>query len=321
MSIGPETAFRRVIQNVVSPTREDFGDEVIVDEPTQKIKLKSAAHGRTIRMDKFDVFLREQVPQDVVLDWPQDVRTAAQLVLDGVDLRKTEYDGQVGILRLDLHKTYLALACQTQFVERMIKEAKHVSTTDRNEEHRTWLAIIRSATPLGRAKTDVTAERIRAIVNSTIKRVNLHVREEHTDEYKARFKRIVGLLSNVHFKQERIQEKLDVVDNEGSKFKKLNVIQKTKQQHLTPAVTGLIPYGKIFQKRDGHMEGLEAELVHRGMPIADVQTWKITARKDKLKQLEIQRLMEEGVPQKDAQSLGNKHFKVLSEFKFDLTNV
>ena len=53
-----------------------------------------------------------------------------------------------------MHKTHLLLASQTQFFESGVKEAKNVSSTDRSEELRTALTIIRSATPLGKSKLD-----------------------------------------------------------------------------------------------------------------------------------------------------------------------
>jgi len=132
-----------LMMNVAAPTLQAYVDAVVYNPGSQKIIYKSEAHGRRIDMGGFNKFLRENVSQDVIaLDYTQESRTAAQMVLDGVDFSQMEHDGDVGNSRLFMHSTYLALACQTQFVERMIKEAKHVSTTDRSEEHCRWCAII-----------------------------------------------------------------------------------------------------------------------------------------------------------------------------------
>jgi len=98
------------------------------------------------------------------------------------------------------------------------------------------------------------------------------------------------------------------VNEQGSTFEKQNVSQKVKPQHKTPAVTGLIPHSKIVLKGEGHMAFLEAELICRDVANEDVPK-KITGRKDLLKALEIERLMENGVPQQEAQEIGKKHFK------------
>jgi len=67
------------------------------------------------------------------------------------------------------------------------------------------------------------------------------------------------------------------------------------------------------------MEGLETELLHRGVPIDDIRKWKITARKDKLKQLEGERLMkEEGLDFKTAVDKDKKCFKALSKHNFHI---
>ena len=78
--------------------------------------------------------------------------------------------------------------------------------------------------------------------------------------------RTLAHLTTDHFKTVRINDKKSNVDELGEKCRQPNVIQQTKQQHETPAISGLIPIGKLFQTKEGHMEGLEVELLHRECP-------------------------------------------------------
>jgi len=128
-------------------------------------------------------------------------------------------------------------------------------------------------------------------------------------------------MSQGHCKEERVDAKKTRIEEEGCKFKKQNAIQaKHMPQHQTPAVSGLIPFGKINTKGAGHMEGSQTELCHWGVAVADVQKLRTTARKDMLKELEVKRLMDAGVPQQEAETLGKKHFKALSGFQFKLSD-
>ena len=222
-----------------------------------------------------------------------------------------------------MHSKHLPLPSQTQFVESIVKEAKSVSTTDCSEEHRTWMAIIRSATPLGKTEKDWNTNKIKATMQSARDWVNPleQWKERDADQHAARFQRAQAGLSEEHYKQIRTQDKLNRIDTKASKFKKQNVIQQTKQQHQTPTVSGLIPLGKLFTTKEGHMEGLEIELVHRGVPVEDIQKWKINARKDKLRMLEAERLIqEEGLELSKASELAKKHFRVLSSAAFNLVD-
>jgi len=63
-------------------------------------------------------------------------------------------------------------------------------------------------------------------------------------------------------------------------------------QHLTPAVTGLIPYGKLVKARN-YLD-LKEDMVFRGMSLEEVPE-KITDQKEWLKVLETERLVEQGV--------------------------
>jgi len=288
---------------------------------TGKINFVSAVHKRRFCLKHFDKFIRERIDAAVVCS--QEAIAAATLILDGVDLRAFDCDGPHGRIRFEMHSTYLPLPSQTQFVESGVKEAKNVSSTDRSEELRSSLAIIRSATPLGKSKigdASYNSSKILSLIRSAHERSDPHEhwqRNQIDDAYDARFNTILYSLSpQGHYKENRVDAKKTRVDEDGDKFKKQNATQlKHVPQHQTPAVTGLIPYGKLVQKAAGHMDGLRIELCHRGIGAADVPK-KITARKDKLKQLEVQRLIDAGVPQQEAEALGKKHFKVLSTYQF-----
>jgi len=222
-----------------------------------------------------------------------------------------------------MHACCLPLPSQTQFTESGVKEAKNVSATDRSEELRSGMAIIRSATPLGKAKigdASCDSSKILALIRSAHERSDPHerwLRNQVNRAHDARFACILYSLSpQGHYSENQMDAKKTRVDDNGETFKKQNAIQlRHVPQHQTLAVTGLIPHGKLNTKGDGHIDGLQVELCHRGIAAADVPD-KTTARKDKLKQLEMQRLVGQGVPQHEADALGKKHFKVLSTFKF-----
>ena len=242
-------------------------------------------------------------------------------------MRSFDYqDASHGAIRLHMHSTYLPLASQTQFVESHVKEANLVSQTDRSEELRTFMAIIRSASPLAKHKTDeqlsYNVNEIQALIKSAEDRSEPHVtwkRNQINDECDARFNTVMCSLSpQGHFKDSRVDKKRDAVDTRGATFKKPNAAKQVKPQTKTPAVTGLIPHGKLTLKKTGHVDDLQTELAHRGVALADVPK-NITGRKDKLKDLEVTRLMEEGVPHAQALLLGDKHFEKQSNAPFKLT--
>ena len=69
------------------------------------------------------------------------------------------------------------------------------------------------------------------------------------------------------------------------------------------------------------MEGSQVKLLHRGVALADIEKMKITARKDTLKRLETQRLVDdEEMNPKDAAEHCKKHFKLLSSCEFNFTD-
>jgi len=180
------------------------------------------------------------------------------------------------------------------------------------------MAVIRSASPLSKADELWVSNKIKALIESAHQRTDPHERWLEEDPLcKERFQRVATVLSKEHYKEVRIQDKKNRVDASAHKFKKQNSAQQVKPQHQKPAVSGLIPLGKLYQNRDGHMEGLEAELVHRGMSTEKVETLKIKARKDHLKRLETERrVRDDGLELSKAAEISKRHFRCLSGYEF-----
>lgn len=172
-----------------------------------------------------------------------------------------------------MHSTYLPLPCHTQFVESGVKEAKLAASTDRSEQHRSWIAIVWSKTPLTKSKVLSNVERILSLIKDASVRSKPHRewrRNQVNDEHDNRFKIVEASLSKGHFVQDRLEQKREKVEVVGSVFKKQNVAQsRAKPQHLTPAVTGLIPYSSLVNARN--LNDYKIELMHRGVPEDEVQ--------------------------------------------------
>ena len=170
--------------------------------------------------------------------------------------------------------------------------------------------------PLGKAEKEANKNKIISSIDSVQQRVDEHLALiRDSPEYEGRFNQVVYSLSkDGHFQQNRVEEKKDVVDERGVKFKKQNVAQQIREQQSTPAVTGMIPYGKVFNR---NMNDLKTELLHRGVAENDIPE-TVTARKDILRCLEIDRLIAEGVDQTVAAA--RKEFKRQSTAAFKLTD-
>ena len=286
--------------------------------------FKSEAHlGRTIELKSLYNFIRKQIEVAEAngdgREHTQDAIHAAKLVLTGVDLRSFDYqDEQHGAFRRSMHSTYLPIPSQTQFVESGVKDAKYVSATDRSEQSRSNMAIVRTNTPLTRAKEDANAEKIRTLIKSAHNRSAPHeaMKEDQVNgECDNRFRFVSTCLTRRgHFSEIRAAKKRATVDERGPVFKKQNVAQQLRPQQQTPAVTGKVPYGKLVRARN--MEDLAVELLHRG--VDDIPA-SITKRKDLLKKLEAERLVREcDMHPRDAAV--HKEFKKLSDAPFKLTD-
>ena len=132
------------------PLIEDYEDETdfyidsVQRDTSNATVLRSAhIHHSSIGLQDLEWWLQTTGP---VNNWSDLAKQAAQFALDGNDLRKHDADGHPIVH--EMWHTYLPLACQTQFVERGVWEAKLVASTGRLEEQRSACAIVRSFTLL-----------------------------------------------------------------------------------------------------------------------------------------------------------------------------
>jgi len=291
-------------------------------------KFKSDAHKRPrFNLNLFHKWLKNQLIDVRKTDngeYSHQDWTAATLISNDVvvDLRSKDYTAAHGEIRLFMHRTYLPLASQSQFVESVVKEAKLAASTDRSEQVRSCYAIIRSPTPLGKADKHANAEKIKAVIDSALERSMAHAywkRRQLGMQYDAHFNQILYCLTKQgHSAQYRTETKKTQVDAIGVKFKKQNKHQQTKQQHLMPAVTGSIPFGKLFGTKANHMEDLKTELLFRDVPQEEIPE-SITGIKDMLRLHELERLQwEEDMTEAEATSQSQKNFKRLSKAAFKM---
>jgi len=313
-------------------------DPSVVDDRRMSgnILYKSDIHTKTVRpisVVHCHKFIRQRMKsicangENIPQCTPEAI-SAARLIIDGIDLHLFDYnDTNYGEIRYHMHSTHLPFACHTQFVESGVKEAKLSASTDRSEHHRSWIATIRSASPLGKSKDEdadagYNVNKIMSLIQSSMQRSQPHVDwiEEQNDdnEHDQRFNVIRYALKQGHFKTERIDSKRATVDAKGSVYKQQNKAQtKEKQQHMTMAVTGLIPYSKVTKKRN--MDDLVIEIKFRQQKLryATPIPASIDLRKKLLQRLEAIRLIEEdNFPTE--QAYGNKAFSILSGAPFKL---
>jgi len=334
MALLSEAPATRVVANIIlgkpKPTVAEYGNTATYNVLSGKLHVKSIAHGCDVELHLFDRFIRKRLEVGIVTtadnddevpiaskDYSAQAKHAAELVCQGFDMRDQDYTaGTHNVdVRLSMHKANLALPSQTQFVETGVKEAKNVSSTDRSEQQRTCLAVIRSATPMGKDKEDGNKKKIIGIIGSAINRVSPHIswKQQDANGYKDRFDKVKSSLTDNHFRKARVQSKKAKVDGNVSKFKKQSVNQESKPQTKMPVVTGLIPYGKLLKARN--YKDLKVELMFRGVKEEDVPV-SITKHKDLLKTLEGKRMVMEGMHPDDAFKL--KTFKKQSRAPFSL---
>ena len=141
------------------------------------LHIKSTVHKRKVDLKALHTFVPDRQAKDS--DYTQDAKIAAELIVDDdVDLRTFNYEGDNGPICLNLHSTCLPLASQTQFVESHVKDAKLVAQTDRSEQLRTCMAIVCSASPLGREKdgeSSYNSFKMKALIKSAWQRSVPHM--------------------------------------------------------------------------------------------------------------------------------------------------
>jgi hypothetical protein len=276
----------------------------------------SQVHDRSIHIPSFFEFIRSKAQPNATYQ-ALSLEVAERLLEDPYfDLRDMDELGADKALKEYMYYRYLPLPSHTQFVEAGVKEAKNVSLTDRSEQLRSAYTVIRSARVhniddlWGLSST----QRIEALF------LNALEHDEDQEElrlfypdYKDRVQDIARTMRQDHFKQERVEKLQQTALAKLHKNKKENQLQKKTGVDRTHAMEGLFPYGKIVQAL--HFNALKEELLFRGCIEDEVDKMKVTDRKNKLKELEIKRVADNGgdASQKDA---ATKAFKPLSNALF-----
>jgi len=128
------------VANVVAAAmrNEDPAHGMLEDQMTVKMPFVSNMQKQIVDAKAFWKFLHgrlETIQGDN--DHTAESINAAELVLEKLDMRSFDCN-----VRLDMHSTDLPLANQTQFVDSVVKEAKHVSQTDWSEQQRSCHVVV-----------------------------------------------------------------------------------------------------------------------------------------------------------------------------------
>ena len=160
--------------------------------------------------------------------------------------------------------------------------------------------------------TLTSTDRIQGLLKSAEDHHCLHLQlAKDNDDYEASVATVEGLMRKQHFKMERVQQKKEVAVGRGNNNKATNALQKKTGVDRTNVMRGLTAYGKL--KKALHFEDLATELLFRGCTLEEIQPLNITARKKKLRDLEMIRL--EG--DDDGIKRAEKAFKSLSTAAFE----
>jgi hypothetical protein len=186
---------------------------------------------------------------------------------------------------------YLPLASHTQFVEAGVKEAKNVSITDRSEMLRSAYAVSRSARvhAIEDLRCLKSTERIEALLTSALKHHEDHeTLKANSPDYLETIESIAKGMREEHFKQARVEKTTNAMLSKVNRNKKENALQQKTGVDRTHTVEGLFPYGKLVKKL--HFDALNTELLYRGCTEEEINDLTITQRKNKLKEIECERL-------------------------------
>ena len=97
-----------------------------------------AAQQKSVTVSSLEQWLKDEMDVNHTgeferFQFPEEVKLAAKLVLDGKDIRSVDSFKKCDCVRFVWGK-HLPLASQTQFVERGVKDAKHCAVAGRLEE-------------------------------------------------------------------------------------------------------------------------------------------------------------------------------------------
>jgi hypothetical protein len=318
-----------------------------------KYIFRSRVHGMSnFILPKFEQWLRDKVNEHWQQEHPLDgnntkptyamttVMMAKLMLTSNVDTRKWEH-----LLVKKLWRTYLALASNTQFVERGVKEGTLCGSTGRKEEQRSAYAINRSAMVHCDAISgeSTPTQRIEALMDNVehaLKRKD-RVMEVFGDDYPAVFEEAKShMYGKGHFRQER-EELLTGTTLARSMVNRAteNVRQRQTGRTMTAANLGIIQYSHL--KATKHTNDIVIELQKRGYndvykpqpPQQEEQQQdgtkkrKRTARpklktftvlKNELKRLEQERVAQEFPNDESRIKAAEKGFEKLSDAEFQL---
>ncbi len=261
-------------------------------EPPVEKAFKSDVFKCGIKISRFESWLRttfDRVKAGAddgagghvdVPTFSDDVKAAAQLLLNGTDFRVLDDDSHR--LVWEMHSSFLPLASQTQFVERGVKDAQNVAVTGRQEEQRSNYCIVRSFHVLGieaeaEAEADedadtnttnkvATPEKIKILMaraERAEERLENIILEIGEDKYDEEFKECGAMLKGGgHFRYVRNQGVIDEIAAAAEVNKVSNVRQQQTGVHVTAEGLGLISYSKLRMK--DHKEDIKIELAARG---------------------------------------------------------
>jgi hypothetical protein len=283
--------------------------------------VSKAHYQRSFNILKFDAFVRSKLTADNDEQYYPLVRMAAEELLKGqIDLRDMDNEDPVTApISNFLYHMYLPLASHTQFVEAGVKEAKNVSTTDRSEMLRSAYAVCRAARLhcIDDLRCLSSTNRIEALLSSAIHHCEDHEALKALDEeYDARIEDIADLMRENHFRHERVENEKQEALNKANKNKVENAMQKRTGVEQTAAVAGIVRYGNL---RVHHLDAIKVELLARGCTEEEVSAMKnLTAFKNKLKEMELARVIDNGGDALQKQQAANG-FKPLSEALFPVS--
>jgi hypothetical protein len=272
----------------------------------------SAVHKRSIVLEDFLAFVRNNLVVDNEVYEPMALHVANMMLHEGTNIRDMT---SPSIYHNWMYSTYLPLASHTQFVEAGVKEAKIVSTTDRSEPLRSAYAINRSArvhSASDKPLRELTAnERVTALIQSAKDHIQVHDSlQKNVPDYKDRLADIQKAIQQDHYKHERVEKLKEVAMTKSGKNKMPNAIQQKSGTTKTLDTMGFVAYGRV--KKAAHHGALIQELVHRGVcTVEEANATNFTELKRLLKDNEIARLKET-----EDKEVANRGFQPLSEALF-----
>ena len=322
----------RVITGAPSPYRAEPSRTNTMSEEEHTMQLiawdeetgmRCRVHHEHFHLPAFELWLRDRVDDGVVFD--NLAMESSQALLQGTNFRL--YNATIVKRMWDAH---LAMASQTQFVERGVKEAQTVAKTGRREEQRSAHAIIRSFDVHCEdvSKDTSVVDRIGALISNvdgSVERKAKMISRLGEAAYKQSFEEARKHLHKEHFRHERVGRLIDEVTESAESNKVDNVRQRETGILPTAAAAGLISYSTI-KKNMGHEPCLKEELSFRGFTAwlhsidhedekKRGKTLTFTELKNALKRLEHDRV--EG-RSREAEELSKTGFKKLSTAVFSV---